>query len=118
MREVAEAVLSDAEVGYRKGRGGNDAIFLMRRLFEEVRTSVPKTEEDASKHTDLYVLFVDLRKAFDSVDRELLWRLLETSFGIPKSIIELLRLLHDGMCFRTEYEGRLGQPIATNTGVR
>ena len=42
LREVTEAVLSDSEVGYRKERGGMDAIFLMRRMLEEVRTSIPQ----------------------------------------------------------------------------
>ena len=103
LREVAETVLGDTEVGYRKNRGGNDATFMMRRLMEEIRTSLPKAGDDQHNFKDLYMLFVDLRKAFDSVDRELFWRLLRHNFGVPGNIIRLLRLLHDGMHFRTEY---------------
>ena len=95
LREVAEAVLGESECGYRKNRGGADATFLLRRMLEEFRSSLPKGQREQAK--DLYVLFVDLKKAFDSVDRELLWKLLRDKFGIPEDIVKLLRLLHDGM---------------------
>ena len=67
---------------------------------------------------DLHILFVDLRKAFDSVDRELLWKLLNEKFGIPVNIIRLLRLLHDGMHMRAVFRGKMGTAFGSTTGVR
>ena len=40
--------------------------------------------------------FIDLTKAFDSVNREALWKIL-ARYGCPPKFITVLRLLHDGM---------------------
>ena len=42
------------------------------------------------------LLFVDLRKAYDSVPRAALWCALR-KYGVPDVMIELVRSLHDGM---------------------
>ena len=83
---MAEGVLSDSQYGFRSGRGCVDLIFSTRQLLE-------KTIEHQSK---LFMLFVDLRKAYDSVPRCALWKILE-QYGVPEVMIGLLRSLHDGM---------------------
>ncbi len=40
--------------------------------------------------------FIDLTKAFDSVNRQALWKTL-SKVGCPKKFLIILRLLHDGM---------------------
>ena len=40
--------------------------------------------------------FNDLRKEYDSVDREILWEVL-THFGVTAKMIAVIRQLHDGM---------------------
>jgi hypothetical protein len=37
-----------------------------------------------------WVLFVDLVKAYDTVNREMLWKIL-TTLGVPESLIEMLK---------------------------
>ena len=51
----------------------------------------------------LYVCFIDLTKAYDFVDRTLLWTLF-AHFGMPQNIILAIRLFHDGMraCVRLD----------------
>ena len=44
----------------------------------------------------LYSCFVDLQKAYDSVDRELLWKVLARA-GVPEEMIAVIRQFHDGM---------------------
>jgi len=44
----------------------------------------------------LNVCFVDLPKAYDSVDHELLWKVLARA-GIPAEIIAAIHQFHDGM---------------------
>ena len=55
----------ECECGFRSGRGCVDLIFSARQLLE-------KTIEHQSK---LFMLFVDLRKAYDSVPRCALWKI-------------------------------------------
>ena len=63
-------------------------------------------------------MFVDLKKAFDAVNRELMWRLLHEKLGVPCNIIRLLKLMHDGMHVKIVFRGSLGRPVETKTGVR
>lgn len=44
----------------------------------------------------MYICFVDLEKAFDSVPREALWIVLQ-KLGCTEKFVRLLRLLHDDM---------------------
>ena len=66
----------------------------------------------------VFALFVDLKKAFDSVDRETLWRLLEEKCGVPHHVVQAIRNMHDGMHAQTLHRGKLGQRFGTETGVR
>ena len=47
--------------------------------------------------------FVDLQKAYDTVDRTLLWQAL-TRIGVPPQMIAVIRQSHDGMgaCVRPD----------------
>ena len=44
----------------------------------------------------LFLRFIGWQKAYESVDRTLLWRGL-TRFGVPPQILEIIRQFHDGM---------------------
>ena len=43
--------------------------------------------------------FIDLQKAYDSVDRELLWVVL-ARFGVPEMMLTVIRQFHEGMRVR------------------
>ena len=55
------------------------------------------------KRISLYVCFIDLTKAYDSVDRTLLWTVL-ARFGVTQIMITVIRQFHDGMraCVRLD----------------
>ena len=42
----------------------------------------------------LYITFVDFEKAFDSVHRDNLWKIME-SYGIPRKIIHMVQMLDE-----------------------
>ena len=44
----------------------------------------------------MYMCFIDLQKAYDSVDRELLWVVL-ARFGVPEMMLAVVRQFHEGM---------------------
>ena len=86
LQRVAEEVLPDTQCGFRTGRGCTDMIFCARQLMEKAR----------EHNIKLYLLFVGLRKAYDSVPREALWKVL-VKYGIPLILVNIIRSLHDGM---------------------
>ena len=55
--------LDEMQMGFMPGRGSTYAIFTMRQLMEKF--------EMAGRN--LYMVFVDLEKAFDRVSREVIW---------------------------------------------
>ena len=86
LQVIAEELLPDSQCGFRKGRGCTDMIFVARQLVEKCR-----------EHDDaLFVLFVDLRKAYDSVPRPALWCVLEKN-GVPPNMLSIIKSFHDNM---------------------
>ena len=71
---VAPLVLPEMQCGFRKERSTTDMIFTVRLLQEKCR----------EQNKNLYIAFVDLAKAFDTVNREMLWTVL-SKFGSPLS---------------------------------
>ena len=81
-----EGILPEEQSGFRPGRSTVDMMFVVRRLHELARR----------KCTPLYACFIDLTKAYDSVDRELLWSVLRR-LGVPPKMLAIIRQFHDGM---------------------
>ncbi|GFR90787.1 reverse transcriptase-like protein [Elysia marginata] len=77
IRAKTEHLLSNSQFGFRKGRGCTDAIFALRQLCEKT------IEYD----NELHLIFVDLEKAFDQVDRNKLWKVLEC-YGIHGQLLD------------------------------
>ena len=95
LREYCERVgiLPQEQSGFRPNRSTIDMMFMIRRLQEVAR----------KKRIPLYVCFIDLTKAYDCVDRTLLWTVL-ARFGVPQNMISVIRQFHDGMraCVRLD----------------
>ena len=53
---------------FRKGRSCVDQLFTVRQLGEKI----------IEKNKRMLIVYGDLEKAYDRVDRELLWRVLRT----------------------------------------
>ena len=68
-------------------------MFVVRRLQEVGRKA----------GVSLHMCFVDLQKAYDTIDRTLLWQVL-TRIGVPPQMIAVIRQFHDGMraCVRPD----------------
>ena len=71
--------------GFRGNRGCADAIFVLRQIIDQ----------HVIKNKQLHVCFIDIAKAYDSIDRDTAWDTLLHRGAAPK-IIRLLRDLHQG----------------------
>ena len=63
LQTIADSVLPESQCGFHEGRGCVDMIFAARQLVQMCR------EHDES----LFELFMDSKKAYDSVLRSALW---------------------------------------------
>ena len=82
-RYKVEPFLSQAQMGFRKGRGCTVAIFNLRQLSEKV------TEHDR----ELNIVFVDQEKAFGRVNRNKLWQTLEL-YNIQGQLLDNSRAIY------------------------
>ena len=61
--------------------------------------------------------FVGLTKAFDTVSRDGLWKIM-AQFGCPPRCIAMVRQFHDGMQARVQNDGEYSEPFPVTNGVK
>ena len=77
--------LPDVQAGFRKGRGTRDQIANIRWIMEKAREF----------QKNIYFCFINSAKAFDCVDHNKLWKIIQ-EMGIPDHLTCLLRNLYAG----------------------
>ena len=82
-------------------------IFSMRLVLEKC----------IEQHKELYMVFIDFRKAFDSVDRQMLWKVLRV-FGCLGHFISIFRQFHDGTMGRVAVGKPESKSIPMNHGTK
>ena len=107
MKDALEGRLRDEQAGFRKERSCCDQIATLRIIVEQT----------LEWNTGLYMVFVDFEKAFDSIDREVLWKILR-HYGIPEKIVKMIRVFYDGFQARVLHEGEMTESFSMSTGVR
>ena len=63
------------------------------------------------------MIFVDITKAFDSVSREGLWKIME-KYGCPAKSIAMVWQFHNGMLARVKNDGDSSDPFPVTNGVK
>jgi len=57
--------LLETQAGFRKGRGTMDNVRILQQVINK---------EISKKRGKMYGFFIDLKAAFDKIDRKILWR--------------------------------------------
>ncbi|VDM02519.1 unnamed protein product [Schistocephalus solidus] len=103
--QLEQGLLPESQCGFRGHRGTTDMIFAARQLQEKCQ----------EMRTHLYSTFVDLTKAFGTVNRDGLWKLMQ-KFGCSERFTHMMSQLHDGMKARTTDNGT--EAFAVTIGVK
>ena len=74
-------------------------------------------EQTIEWQTRLYLSFIDFQKAFDSVDHQVLWKILRY-YGVPHKIISSKQQLYKGFTCQIIHVGTVTDPFPVSTGVR
>ena len=104
---ISEPILPESQCGFRKDRGTVDMIFALRQIQEKC----------IEQNTDLYVIFIDLKKAFDTVPRELLWKIL-AKYGVPSKFLNMIQLFYSNMEASVSISGLESPSFPVEVGVK
>ena len=85
LQQYMNRELPDVQAGFRKGRG-------TRNLIANIHWIIKKAREFWK---NIYFFFIVYTKAFDCVDHNKLWKILQ-EMGIPDHLTCLLRNLYSG----------------------
>lgn len=80
----SSGILGEMQCGFRQGRRGEDNLFILTSIIELSR----------KRDKGLVGAFLDLSQAYDRVERELLWTVLE-HMNMPRPWIKILKVIYD-----------------------
>ncbi|VDL87249.1 unnamed protein product, partial [Schistocephalus solidus] len=101
-----QGLLLENQYGFRQHCVTSDMIFSTRQLQEKCK----------EMRTHLYTTFVDLTKAFGTVHRDGLWKVMQ-KFGCPERFTLMVRQLHDRMTACVTDNGTASEAFAVTNGV-
>jgi len=100
-------ILPESQCGFRTSHDTTDMIFLARQLQEKC----------LEQYKDLYLIFIDLTKAFDSLNRSGLWAVL-SRVGCPDKFVKIVQSFHDGMLASVLDGGSASSTFSVTCGTK
>ena len=99
--------LPESQCGFWKEHGTTDMVFAARQLQEKCQ----------EQNSDLFSTYVDLTKAFDTVSREGLWKIM-AKYGCPRKFIPMVQQFHAGMKAQIQDNGETSESFPVSNGVK
>ena len=107
MKGHLDKLLHENQAGFRPGRSCLDQAAVLRIIIEQV----------AEWNSTVYFNFIDFLKAFDSLSREAIWKLL-AHYGVPEKIISMIKCIYRDFKCKVIHKGKLSSEFSVETGVR
>jgi hypothetical protein len=95
------------QAGFRSGRGTGDNAFILSHLIDKY----------THQKKPIYVAFIDFRKAYDSVDRSVLWEAL-VSLGLHGPALNALKAMYQNVRMAVRQGGEAGTFFEALLGVK
>ena len=97
------------QAGSMPNRSTTDHISALRLIIEKHR--------EFRKNRHLYIAFLDLRAAFDTIDRPTLWHILR-SLAVPHKLLTMFQKLYDTAESCVRINGKESEMFPIDAGVR
>lgn len=99
--------LGEYQGGFRKGRSCAEQILNLKSVLRQVKMAGKK----------FVVIFVDFKKAYDSVDRPTLIKILQ-ELGLDQKTLNLIQQTLNNTTSRVKFRGTISKSFEIKTGVR
>jgi len=103
-------LLPETQAGFRKGKSTLDNIYVLSHLVQRGRNL-------EGKERKVYSFFADLRAAFDNIDRDILWKILEEK-GIEEGLLRRIERIYERTEITIRTNNGLSRSFKTRKGVR
>jgi hypothetical protein len=100
-------MLGETQNGFRQGRGTADNLFILTQTIEIYRR----------QESGLVLAFLDISKAYDSVNRALLWTYMK-NLNVPAPLIKLLKELYSNCKYIYELGVAKSEPVKSDRGLK
>jgi hypothetical protein len=100
------SILGDNQAGFRRKRSTVEHVHVLNRIVEDAKIN----------KKPYFMIFVDFQKAFDSIDRNVIWKILK-NIGVPDKIIKAISCLYTDTKSKVLVNGKLSEEIRTKTGI-
>jgi len=107
IRAITERKVLEEQGAFRRGRSCVDQLFIVRQLGEKI----------IEKNRRMLMVCVDLEKAYDRVDRELLWKVLRT-YGVNGALMRAVKSLYENSKACVIVQGKESDWFKVGQGVR
>lgn len=107
LKNKLEDTIDDSQCGFRKGRGVQDNIFILRQIAEKA----------INKGREVHICFIDLCKAFDRIRRKDIWKTLENR-GINTTEIDMVKSLYNKTTNIVRTRNEESSEFVTTRGLR
>ena len=107
MENLLSDILPESQCGFRRERSTVDMIFSLNQIQEKCK----------EQNLDIYMVFIDLTKAYDTVNRRMLWKIL-AKLGIPGKVVKIIQNMHDGMKGKLSIEVGMSELFDIKNGLR
>ena len=107
LQPLAEEFIGNYQAGFRPGLSTTDQIFTVRQILQKCK------EFNIITHH----LFVDFKAAYDTVNRQELWKIM-SEFNFPSKLIRLLQATLNGVQCYVRVAGNLAEPFESLNGLR
>jgi hypothetical protein len=102
-----EEEMEEEQCGFRKGGSWVGAIFRAQQVGEK------RTEHNLA----LFLLFIDYEKAYDNVNRDMLWQVMEEK--IPNSLLNTIKCIYENTKVSIKFNDEtISDPVQINKGVK
>ena len=106
LNEGLEQLLRDNQCGFRKNRSCVDQTYTRRTIIHSC----------LEYHIPLYINFVDFKAAFDSINREYIWKAFE-HYGLPGKYIRIFKAFFNGTVSAVRHNNELSSWFDVSSGT-
>ena len=104
---ATETIHRQEQTGFRRGKSCTDHMLTLRQILEQ----------SAEWNNTIYIAFIDFEKAFDSLHRESLSRILR-HYGIPQKMLNVIKILYTDVQCQVACNNHMSDSFSVKSGVK